>query len=197
MSSPVTKETLRKTALARRLELPAEAQKEAARGMMKNFFASIPLADKAVIAGYWPVRGEMDVLPLLTDIHAQGHVCALPHVVDQRIPLVFFRWEPSMPMVGGAFGIREPDPAYSSRVIPDVVLLPLLAFDDTGHRLGYGAGFYDRTLEYLGTIRRPLAVGMAYSFSQQDKLPVDVHDHQMDFVVTEKEVFTFKTGETC
>ena len=157
--------------------------------MAENFIKGVPLKTPCVISGYWPVKGEINVLPLLETLRTHGHTCVLPHVVDKLTPLIFYKWDSKTPMIQGAYGIQEPDPKASSIIIPDIILVPLLAFDTDGHRLGYGGGHYDRTIEYLKAMRKITVVGISFAYQQFDTVPIESHDHTMDYIVTERNVF--------
>ena len=139
----------------------------------------------AVVAGYWPIRDELDCRPLLANLAEIGWECALPVVIDDNGPLVFRRWRLDEALVPGRFGIAEPC-ALCPAVTPDVVLVPMLAFDRNGHRLGHGAGYYDRTLAELRR-RHPavLAVGLAFAAQEVHALPAEPHDQRLDWIVTE------------
>ena len=143
------------------------------------------------VAGYWPMDAELDVRPLLDHLHGAGAVCALPVVAGRGTRLVFRRWRPGMALEGGALGTRHPD-AATPEVVPDVVLTPLLAFDDAGERLGQGGGYYDRTLNALRNDGIVLAVGIAYAAQRMDRLPRAVHDQRLDWIVTEEGAIRFQ-----
>lgn len=142
------------------------------------------VAAGSVVAGYWPIDTEADVRPLLARLHERGVVCALPRVVEPRAPLRFHRWAPSDDLEDGRFGTRQPL-ATRETVTPSVVLAPLLAFDAAGHRLGYGAGYYDRTLAALRRARPVTAIGVAYALQRLDMVPHEPHDQPLDWIVTE------------
>lgn len=137
------------------------------------------------IAGYHPKGDEVDVLPALSGLVAAGHATALPVVTGRAWPLVFRLWRPGHPLVPGAFRIMEPM-GDAPLVQPDIVLVPLLAFDREGYRLGYGGGFYDRTLEVLRAEAPTIAVGIGYAGQGVDKLPIDAYDQKLDWIVTEQ-----------
>lgn len=137
------------------------------------------------IAGYHPIGDEADVLPSLSAVVADGHVTALPVVTGRAWPLIFRLWRPGHPLVPGAFRVMEPM-GDAPLVQPDIVLVPLLAFDRAGYRLGYGGGFYDRTLEVLRAEAPTLAVGIGYAGQGVDKLPIDAYDQRLDWIVTEQ-----------
>jgi 5-formyltetrahydrofolate cyclo-ligase len=145
-----------------------------------------------VIAGYWPVGSELDCRPLLGALAAAGWRCALPVVAAATEPLGFRLWRPGESLRPGALGIPEPE-ASAAMVVPRVLLVPVLAFDRAGRRLGQGAGYYDRTLEALRALpaRRPvLALGLAYAAQELPTLPVGSHDQPLDWIVTEIEAFS-------
>lgn len=163
----------------------------AAEALRRNFLAAISVPEGAVVSGFWPVKEEIDTRPLLLHLHTRGHVCGFPIIVGKGCPLKFRRWHPDRPdqgMVAGKWGI--PVPAEDCEdVAPDLLLVPLLTFDRKGNRLGYGAGYYDRTLAGLRARkdRRTLAVGVAYAAQEVDAVPVDDNDERLDWIVTEKE----------
>lgn len=151
-----------------------------------NFLASVPLAEGSCIAGYAAIGSEADPAELLLRLSGRGHSCLLPRVATRGMPLVFNVWQPGDELVPGDHGTREPKPdAPEGR--PDIVLVPLLAFDAQGRRLGYGGGYYDRTLEKLRQERRGVvAVGVAFSAQEAQDLPEEEFDARLDWIVTEK-----------
>ena len=149
-----------------------------------NFFARFSHPPSVDVAGYWPVGEEADIRPLMTALDQRGHRVALPRVMRRAAPLRFLRWRPGDPLAPGFGAI--PEPAADGEVIePAVLLLPLLAFDGSGRRLGYGGGFYDRTLAALRARTRIEAIGIAYSDQEVDSLVAADHDEHLDWVVTE------------
>ncbi|MEZ5666396.1 MAG: 5-formyltetrahydrofolate cyclo-ligase [Alphaproteobacteria bacterium] len=138
-------------------------------------------------SGYWPIGDEIDVRPALAALVAAGVVVALPVIVGRAQPLAFRAWRGDAPLVARAWGIREPGPDAAA-VRPDLLLVPLLAFDACGYRLGYGGGYYDRTLARLrGDGGGPaFACGVAYAAQRVDKLPRDPYDMALDAVLTEQ-----------
>jgi len=139
----------------------------------------------SVVAGYFAIRDEIDPRPLMETFHCEQARLALPCVAGPDRPLVFRSWSPGDELVKGAFGISEPRPS-APEVRPSLVLLPLLAFDGAGRRLGYGAGFYDRTLEALRGLGPVTTVGLAYQAQQLDRVPTAGHDMALDWIVTEQ-----------
>jgi 5-formyltetrahydrofolate cyclo-ligase len=139
------------------------------------------------VSGYWPMRSEVDPRAALVALAGMGPV-GLPVVTGRGEPLLFRAWHPDMTLEPGAFGAKVP-PATSARVVPTVVIVPLLAFDRAGWRLGYGGGFYDRTLAGLRNGGRVLAVAVAYRGQEIDAVPHDpATDARLDAIVTEDEV---------
>lgn len=155
-----------------------------------HFLSAMELRTKACIAGYAAMGSEADPSDLLSRLSTQGHVCALPRVAAKDAPLVFHRWRPADALLAGAHGTREPGPA-APECRPDVVLVPLLAFDRMGRRLGYGGGYYDRTLAALRATGGVLAVGVAFSAQEAQDLPEEEFDARLDWVVTEKGAWAF------
>lgn len=190
-ASPSTKGELRARILALREMLGVLAQagdgRSAEEALRARVLEAAPLPAGAVVAGYWPMRGEIDVLPLLGALSQRGQVTALPAVIGRKDPLVFRRWAPGEPLEEGLYGTRHP--AVSAAVVrPVCLLVPLLAFDRKGIRLGYGGGFYDRTLAALRAVGPVVAVGVAYAGQEVESLPAEPHDERLDWVVTEKEI---------
>lgn len=190
-ASPSTKGELRARILALREMLGVLAQagdgRSAEEALRARVLEAAPLPAGAVVAGYWPMRGEIDVLPLLGALSQRGQVTALPAVIGRKEPLVFRRWAPGEPLEEGLYGTRHP--AVSAAVVrPVCLLVPLLAFDRKGIRLGYGGGFYDRTLAALRAVGPVVAVGVAYAGQEVESLPAEPHDERLDWVVTEKEI---------
>lgn len=151
--------------------------------MAQHFLADCPLTGAEIIAGFWPIGAEADPLPLLEKLRERGHPVALPVVVARDAPLIFRLWVNDIPLEPAGFGTRAPGPA-APEVRPDILLMPLLAYDEEGHRLGYGGGYYDRTLAHL--VPRPRLVGFAFSGQAQKSIPHEAHDVMLDAVVTER-----------
>ena len=140
------------------------------------------------LAGYMPIRTEIDPLPAMEEAAAHGPV-AVPVITAAGQPLTFAKWEPGCEMVAGAFGAQIP--VNPSPVIPQIVIVPLVAFSRKGGRLGYGGGFYDRTLELLRARRSTLAIGFAFDAQEAADLPLEPTDQPLDMVVTESRVLQF------
>ena len=148
----------------------------------------------AIVSGYWPMRDELDPRPLLRALHERCHTMALPVVGAKAQPLTFRHWTPETPLQEGRFTTMMP-PETAAVLRPDWLLVPLLAFDRSGYRLGYGGGFYDRTLAGLAAEgHRVVSVGLAYA-AQEEKpfLPREPFDRPLDYIVTEREVLSART----
>jgi len=141
----------------------------------------------ATVAGFLAYRTEIDVLPLMARLVADGAVTALPVVTGKGQPLVFRRWQPGEPLEEAHFGIHVP-PATAEEVDPDVLLVPMLAFDRHGYRLGYGGGFYDRTLERLRALKPVTAIGVAFAGQEVAEVMRGDHDQPLDWILTERGV---------
>lgn len=139
----------------------------------------------AVLAGYMPIRTEIDPLPAMTAAAAHGPVC-VPVIEGEGRPLLFSRWTPDCAMKDGPFGARIPQ--VDDFITPEVLIVPLVAFDRVGGRLGYGGGFYDRTLEILRAQGTVLAIGFAYGAQEAEGVPLESTDQPLDMIVTESEV---------
>jgi len=144
-------------------------------------------AEACVISAYWPMGSEMDPRPLMLRLAEAGADLCLPRLLEgpARAPLRFHRWTPAEPLQQGPFGLMQPRPEAPGAV-PDLLLVPLLAFDESGSRLGYGGGYYDRTLAALRARKTVVAVGVAYAGQEADHVPVNDHDQALDAVLTEK-----------
>ncbi|HCX67922.1 5-formyltetrahydrofolate cyclo-ligase [Parvibaculum sp.] len=184
--SAEAKQRAREQARLRRDAAHAALAKTAPALIASHFLRSVPLAAGACVAGYAPIGSEPDPTFLLGQLAGRGHPCVLPRVALRNRPLIFNVWQPGDELVPGDHGTREPRPGVPERR-PDVVLVPLLAFDSEGRRLGYGGGYYDRTFEQLRrTGGQVLAVGVAFSAQEAQDLPEEDFDARLDWIVTEK-----------
>ena len=174
----------RRAAFARRKQAHA-ADVGASCGVLSSFLAGhrgVP------VAGYMPIRTEIDPLPAMAECAAHGDV-GVPVILAQAQPLKFSKWTPDCVMVDGPFGASIPQ--VNDFFIPEIVIVPLVAFDSAGGRLGYGGGFYDRTLELLRAHGPVLAVGFAYDAQQADQLPLEPTDQPLDMIITESRIIEF------
>ena len=139
------------------------------------------------ISLYMPIKGELDPLVLGEKLRATGATVALPRVHSDNVPMSFREWRKDDPLNKGFGGIREPD-ENAPEVTPDILIVPLAAFDRRGFRIGYGKGHFDRTLGPLERTLRPLTVGYAFAFQEVEEVPRELHDVPLDAVVTETEI---------
>ena len=144
----------------------------------------------ATLAFCWPMRGEYDARPLAQTLRERGATTALPVVVAPRQPLAFREWHPGVPLASGPLGI--PYPASSASVVPTVALIPLAGWDDAGHRLGYGGGFFDRTL--AGLPKPPITIGVGYELARIPTIRPQGWDIPMAWIVTERGVYRRDPG---
>jgi 5-formyltetrahydrofolate cyclo-ligase len=187
-----SKAELRAAALAARDALSA-AQRAIAAEAVGERGVPIELLPNMIVSGYAPIRSEIDPMPLLLKLAAQGARLAMPTVTARGQSLVFRAWSPQDRMVLGALGIPEPSPA-AAEVIPDVMLVPLAAFDQLGHRIGYGAGHYDRSLAHLRKSKAITAIGIAFAAQEIEAVPALSHDVPLDYVLTETRMFDFRSS---
>ena len=185
------KKDLRKTAKARRAEA-AKAAPQAGEEVAAQVLGAFDLPQGAPVSGYWPMGDELDIRPLLTALADRGHEIGLPVVVQAGAPLVFRRWRPGDELIPAGFGTQVPPPEQPE-ITPRVLFVPLLAFDRRGFRLGYGGGFYDRTLARLSADGGATAVGVAYAGQEMEAIPRDDYDWPLDWIVTEREALHFES----
>ena len=184
-------------------ELKAENRKAAAKArktahdmvkddaplqLVAHAFPLQPTVARKIVSAFFPYKSEIDTRPLLGKLAGEGWSTCLPIVIALGEPLIFRRWLPGEPTVPGVWGI--PRPTDDAPLLePDVLLVPLMAFDRQGYRLGYGGGFYDRTLEQLRARKTITAIGVAYAAQEIDAVPRGPHDQPLDYVMTERDLF--------
>jgi 5-formyltetrahydrofolate cyclo-ligase len=190
MSSP-SKNDLRAAALAKRDALSSEHRDAAAEAIATRGLP-IDIKPGAVVAGYSPIRSEIDPTPLMHALAAHGVRLALPAVTARGKSLAFRAWSPADKLMLGPLGILEPSPA-AAELVPDLVLVPLAAFDRAGHRIGYGAGHYDVTLAHLRKVKAITVIGLAFAAQEVKTVPAQPHDVALDYVLTEKRTFDFRS----
>jgi 5-formyltetrahydrofolate cyclo-ligase len=173
----------RTRALARRAAAYARHGRNAGEALARHGLAFLTLAPSSVISGFSAIRDEIDPAPLLKRLSAEGHRLALPVMQGKGRPLLFRAWVPGDATAAAQWGIAEPLPEKPA-LEPDVVLVPLLAFDAHGYRLGYGGGFYDRTLGRLRGKKPVTAVGIGYDELRIDAVPHLDYDQRLDWVLT-------------
>ena len=191
LHDPHAKATLRAAALAARDALSETRRAAAARAIARRGLL-VEIAPGAVVAGYSPIRSEFDPTPLMQALAAKGARLALPVITQRGQSLRFRVWHEGDRLLPGSLGILEPSPA-AAEVVPDIVLVPLAAFDRIGHRIGYGAGHYDRTLAHLHKSKGFAAIGLAFAAQQVKAVPALAHDVALDYVLTEARLFDFRS----
>jgi 5-formyltetrahydrofolate cyclo-ligase len=180
------KSLLRTSVLAHRDALPAEmraqgAQTVAARGL------PVPVAKGAVVSGFMPMKSEINPLPLMKRLGEAGAQLALPVVMGRGKPLTMRGWTYGAPLESGVWGIKQPG-VDAPEVFPDILLVPLAAFDRSGHRIGYGAGYYDMTIARLKAMKPVVTLGLAFAAQEIPAVPDEAWDVPLDFILTEQDV---------
>ncbi len=185
MSTVDPKTNFRTQALARRgLVTAGEATAFAKR--LAEIGAGLAAEYQAqTVSGFWPIKNEPSTLPLLETLSGRGIVTSLPVMVGRDQPLTFRAWRPGEPLAEVQMKIKEPPPE-APEVLPDLLFVPLAAFDRQGGRLGYGAGYYDRTLAKLRALKTITAVGVAFGVQELLEIPQEPHDEPLDYVLTER-----------
>jgi len=176
------KAALRKTALAARATAHGKGLDAAAQARLRDEIGAV---SGAVIAGYMPMRTEIDPLPVMTALAGANRIC-VPVIAGKGLPLTFREWRPGSAMVDGPFGAMVP--AAGEWLEPEILIVPLVGFDAGCNRLGYGGGFYDRTLERLRALHPTRAIGFAYDAQEMAGLVIELTDQVLDGVVTETRV---------
>ena len=191
MTTTLSKADLRKAALAKRDALSDEQRAAAAQAMAKRALP-FEISPGSIVSGYSPIRNEIDPVPLLRHLAGLGAKLALPAVMARGKSLAFRAWSPADRLMLGPLGILEPSPA-AAELVPDIMLVPLAAFDRAGHRIGYGAGYYDMTLHKLRAQKTVIAIGIAFAAQEIARIPATERDERLDLVLTEREVIRFRS----
>jgi 5-formyltetrahydrofolate cyclo-ligase len=184
------KSELRREMIARRDALPANVRSAVAQAIAGRPFP-VSAAPGTIVSGFMPMKGEIDPLPLMKRFSSGGARLALPVIAGRGRPLLMRAWNFGEPLVSGVWGIREP-PVQAAEVEPDILLVPLVAFDRAGRRLGYGGGYYDLTVARLRAHKPVVAMGIAYAIQEIAGVPVAPHDATLDLVLTEREVIDLR-----
>ena len=184
---PITtlKSTLRASAKARRAAIPVATRQAAAQAIAAHGLSFLPTPPQpgAIIGGFMPIGEEISPLPLMARLHAAGFRLALPVMVGKGQPLEFRDYTPGDQLIAAVWGIREPT-GDQPVVDPDYVLTALLAFDDEGYRLGYGGGYYDRTIAKLRSVKTAVTIGLAFDEQRVDAVPRLDYDERLDWILT-------------
>jgi 5-formyltetrahydrofolate cyclo-ligase len=184
------KAQLRTEALAKRDAIPpderaAAAETIAARGL------PVEVTSGMIVSGFMPLKSEINPLPLLRKLADKGAQLALPAIAGRGHPLTMRAYAFGDEFARGQWGIREPKPE-ASEVFPDILIVPLACFDRAGHRIGYGAGYYDMTINRLRGMKPAVAIGIALAAQEIDRVPATERDARLDFVLTEHETINFR-----
>ena len=184
------KAVLRREALARRDALPRELRAAAAEAIAARPF---PLAIEpgVIVSGFMPMKSEINPIPLMRKLADAGATLALPVVAGKGKPLIMRAWSLGEPLASGVWGIREPKPE-APEVFPDILIVPLLAFDRRGHRIGYGAGYFDMTIAALRARKPVVAAGIAFAAQEIAEVPTTPRDARLDLVLTEREIIDWR-----
>jgi 5-formyltetrahydrofolate cyclo-ligase len=184
-NSTALKAKLRAQALANRTTMSEEEVFERSGIICQRFLDTISTHKESIVAAYLPIMHEVDPTIILVHLAKAGVQCALPVVVKKAQPLDFITWVPGGPLKTGAFGTLVP--LSGEKCQPDLLIVPLLGFDREGYRLGFGGGYYDRSLEHLSQKRTVLSVGLAFCEQELHDLPHEGHDQRLDWIITDRE----------
>jgi 5-formyltetrahydrofolate cyclo-ligase len=193
MNSPTIEEAkaeLRVAAKTRRDALPSDERRMAAEAIAARPFP-VPVPTGVIVSGFMPLKSEINPLPLMQKLSEAGASFALPAIAGRGKPLIMRAWEFGGPLDRGQWGIREPKPE-APEVAPDILLVPMLAFDRNGYRIGYGAGYYDMTIANFRAMKPVVAVGIAFAAQEVPVVPKTSRDARLDLVLTEREVIDLR-----
>jgi 5-formyltetrahydrofolate cyclo-ligase len=184
------KAELRKEGRARRDALPVDQQSAAAQAIAERGLP-VPVSPGTVVSGYSPLKFEISPLPLMRHCARDGAKLALPVIQGRGSPLIMRAWAFGETLGSGVWGIREPK-AEAPEVFPDILIVPLLLFDRSGYRLGYGAGYYDMTIARLRAMKPVTAIGIAFAAQEIAEVPKTPRDARLDLVLTEREIIDLR-----
>ena len=185
-----TKAALRTAALALRDALPAAERQAAAEAIAARTFP-VAVTPGIIISGFSPMKTEINPIPLMRKLAGAGAQIALPAIAGRGHPLIMRAWHFGAPLKAGQWGIREPMPE-AGEVVPDILIVPLACFDRAGHRIGYGAGYYDMTINALRAKKKVVAIGIGFAAQEIVKVPATERDARLDLVLTEREIIDFR-----
>jgi 5-formyltetrahydrofolate cyclo-ligase len=189
MTDKSPKDLLRAEALARRGKLGVAERAAFSIAITERVIPFAEQMDGGPVGGFWPIRTEIDPRPALKHLSSLGIQAALPVVMPSG--LMFRAWNMAEALIEGPFGLSEPD-ATAPEVSPRALLVPLAAFDRRGHRIGYGAGYYDRAIARLSAIGPLFTIGVAFAVQEIERVPEEAHDRALDVIVTEQETILVK-----
>ena len=187
-----TKAALRTAALARRDTLPPAERAAAAAAIAGRAFP-VPITAGMIVAGFSPMKAKSEInpIPLLRKLSDAGAQLALPAIAGRGHPLIMRAWHFGAPLKAGQWGIFEPTPE-APEVVPDILIVPLACFDRAGHRIGYGAGYYDLTINALRAKKQVVAIGIGFAAQEIPRVPATERDARLDLVLTERETIDFR-----
>ncbi len=151
--------------------------------IINNLSKKIDLPKKKIIGGYFPINFEFDCLQILKKFYYNGYSLSLP-IIKKNHQMDFYKWSPNDPLTISSFGI--PQPLKSKKVYPNIIFVPIVAFDKYRNRIGYGGGFYDRYLEKISQIKKCMTIGLAFSHQKVNKIKAEHFDRKLDLILTEK-----------
>jgi 5-formyltetrahydrofolate cyclo-ligase len=184
------KAIIRRDAMTRRNALPADLRAQAAETVAARPFP-VRFSPGAIVSGFMPLKSEINPLPLMRKLAAEGAALALPAIDRRGKPLIMRAFAFGDALDSGQWGIREPKPE-APEIAPDIMLVPLLAFDRAGERIGYGAGYYDMTIAKFRAVKPVVTVGIAYAAQEIPEVPVTERDVRLDLVLTERETIDLR-----
>jgi 5-formyltetrahydrofolate cyclo-ligase len=184
------KATIRRDATTRRNAMPADERAQAAETIAARPFPVL-VAPGMLVSGFMPLKTEINPLPLMRKLAGAGARLALPVIDGRGKPLIMRAFAFGDALNSGQWGIKEPKPE-AAEVAPDILLVPMLAFDRDGNRIGYGAGYYDMTIARFRAVKPVVAVGIAYAAQEIEQVPVTQRDARLDLVLTERGVIDFR-----
>jgi 5-formyltetrahydrofolate cyclo-ligase len=184
------KAQIRAAALAQRDALPASERAAAAEAIAAREFP-VAITPGTIVSAFSPMKTEINPIPLLRKLADAGASLALPCIASRGKPLIMRAWNFGAPLASGQWGIREPA-SDAPELFPDILNVPLAAFDRFGHRIGYGAGYYDMTLQGLRKKKKIVAIGIAFAVQEIAKVPATTRDERLDLVLTEREIIDFR-----
>jgi len=184
------KTELRNATLAKRDAMPADERQRGGEAIAARPFP-LPIAPGMIVSGFMPLKSEINPLPLLRRLAAAGAKLALPAIAGRGKPLTMRAYAFGDDFARGQWGIREPKPEQPE-VFPDVLIVPLACFDRAGHRIGYGAGYYDMTIHRLRAMKKAVAIGIAFAAQEIAKVPATERDERLDLVLTESGTIDFR-----
>lgn len=190
-SAQIDKAQLRSEALARRDAMPAVERAAAVEIVTQRPFP-IDVKQGVIVSAYSPMKSEFNPVPLMRKLSESGATLALPVTPKRGNPLIMRAWAFGDEMASGVWGIREPKPE-SPEVFPDIMLVPLAAFDRSGHRIGYGAGYYDMTIARIRAMKPVITIGLAFAAQEIPRVPATAFDARLDLVLTELETIDFRS----